>query len=110
MQTARAVALRMRLYRVEAGRNAQLSTACYAACASCCCRCCLAACRAAASALHTLRCPPSRQSAWEQAVPQYQTARQALQRGEGWSEEWLNWSCVGKALSHNEWQANWASP
>ena len=30
-----------------------------------------------ASALHTRLCP-ARQSAWEQAVPQYHTARQAL--------------------------------
>jgi hypothetical protein len=34
-------------------------------------------CQIAASALHTFRCPPCRQSAWEQALPQYQTALQA---------------------------------
>ncbi len=43
----------------------------------------LAARRAAPSALHTRRCLPSRQSACEQAVPQYHTARQALHMG-GW--------------------------
>ena len=43
----------------------------------------LAAARAAPSALHTCRCPPCRQSACEQAVPQYHTARQALRRV-GW--------------------------
>ena len=41
----------------------------------------LAATRAAPSALHTRRCPPCRQSACEQAVPQYHTARQALGKG-----------------------------
>ncbi len=47
----------------------------------------LAARRAAPSALHTRRCPPSRQSACEQAVPQYHTARQALRnRGGGKGE------------------------
>ena len=38
----------------------------------------LAAARAAPSSRHVRRCPPSRQSAWEQAVPQYHTARQEL--------------------------------
>lgn len=38
----------------------------------------LAACRAAPSALHTCRCPPSRQLASAHVVPQYQTARQPL--------------------------------
>jgi len=45
-----------------------------------CRRAALAAARAAPSALHTCLCP-ARQSACEQAVPQYHTARQALQRG-----------------------------
>lgn len=44
-----------------------------------CRRCSLAARRASPSALHRRRCPAF-QSACEQAVPQYQTARQALQR------------------------------
>ena len=43
----------------------------------------LAAARAAPSALHTRRCPPCRQSACEQAVPQYHTARQALRERDG---------------------------
>ena len=44
---------------------------------------CLRSCRSAPSALHRRRCP-ARQSACEQAVPQYHTARQALQREGGW--------------------------
>ena len=43
----------------------------------------LAARRATPSARHMRRCPPSRQSACEQAVPQYHTARQALGMAKG---------------------------
>ncbi len=50
---------------------------CGAAAAAACCRS-LACLLASASARHTRRCPPSSQSACEQAVLQYQTDRQAL--------------------------------
>ena len=50
-----------------------------AASAATCRRRSFSAARAAPSALHTRLCPPSRQSACEQAVLQYHTARQALQ-------------------------------
>ena len=56
----------------------------HASCSPCCCCSAAAAClrarRSAPSALHTRRCP-ARQSACEQAVPQYHKARQALQAG-----------------------------
>ena len=50
----------------------------------------LAAWRAAPRALHTRRCPPSRQSACEQAVPQYHTARQALHPWEAGKRSGIN--------------------
>ncbi len=62
-----------------------------------CCRCGEAQSAAACSAawhcrrcspkiLHTCLCLPSRQSACEQAVPQYHTARQALQGVQAWRD------------------------
>ena len=58
-----------------------------ASCPSCCSTafpfCCWCH---AAMALHSRRWPPCRQSAWEQAVLQYQASRQALQ-GAGWRQE-----------------------
>ena len=74
----RTFARRLSSYAVMQKSNYSCSVAAAALAAASAAAASLAARRAARSALHMRRCPPSRQSACEQAVLQYHTAWQAL--------------------------------